>query len=125
MALVSGRATLATSHWEWRHASPQPFFEAGGRAFAFWKRRSDESDQLIDYLPIRELERSLWEHRVHSKIVTINDLEFLVGTVGYPLEAAPTFVVERDGQKIPTHIHPRWLRTTRAELGSTRFAGIQ
>lgn len=125
VALVSGRATLATSPWEWRHASPKPFFEAGGRVVAFWKRRSIESKHLIDYLPIRELEESFWEHRVYSKLVTINDLEFLVGTVGYPLNVAPTFVAEREGQKIPTHIHPRWLRTTRATLGSARFAGIQ
>lgn len=124
VALVSGRATITTSHWEGRHISPNSFLDSGGQGVAFWKRRSIESKHLIDYLLIRDSERSLWEHRVHSKIVTINDLEFLVGTVGYPLDSVPTFISQREYGQIPTGIHPRRLSLTKADSQAARLTSL-
>lgn len=115
VALLSGRATIYMSPSARINANPKLFLMGGAKAVALWKRRTDKSQHLIDYLELSEAERSRWKDRVQSKTVMIDDLEFLVGTIGFPMDSVPTTIPESAAEDIPTRIHPRWMNLTRAD----------
>jgi len=114
-ALMSGRATICLPPWKmWNNADGKKFLEAGGRAAAIWAQRENTSDKLIDYLPFPPEQRSTWNDRLAESTLSVNGLDFLLGTVDYDLD----FLLpasQADQSVIPTHIHSRWFKLKPAD----------